>query len=225
MADLFRFMAKYPLDAISHLFILLPIVIGIICYPSLQKESKLFWFYFLSVFVKESIGLYTALHRTPNLYLQNIQSILDITFLGLAFYYALSDEKLRKTLLFVLTVCLLVSLIFFKVDAISPINQTAGKLFCICAVLLFFNDILKGLRIVSLTHYPMFWLSSGLLVYGAGTFLIALFGQLLASNATSEDTFEFFWNTQQIIYSIFCVFGAIGFGMSRVQRKQTVISK
>lgn len=220
MTDLFGFISKYPLDAFSHLIILLPIVTGFIHYTLLQKGPQIFIFYFLSVFIKESVGLYTALHGTANLYLQNSQSVIDIGFIGLAFYSSLYNSKLKSNLLYTLIACLLASLASFKTDVISPINQIAGKLFCIITALFFFTDTLRGLRIVNLTIYPAFWLGSGTLLYGAGTFLITLFGQVLVSSSTSEDTFEFFWNTQQLIYCMFCVFATVGFWVSRYEKHQ-----
>ncbi|GAB3952186.1 hypothetical protein GCM10028805_33710 [Spirosoma harenae] len=209
---------KYPIDAISYLVILLPILIGLIRYSYLRQESRIFWIYFICVFAKESVALYTSLNGISNLYLHNTQSIIDITILGIAYHIGLNEAKLRQYLVVLLGSCLLIATIFFRITIISPINQIAGKVFCISAALLFFNDTLKGLRVVSLSRHAMFWLSSGVLLYGAGTFLIALFGQLLMSNSTPEDTFDLFWNIQQFIYVAFCLLASVGFWVSRYEK-------
>ena len=211
---------KYPIDAISYLAILLPMLSGLIRYSYIRKDSRIFWIYFICVFAKETVALYTSLHGIPNLYLHNTQSIIDIILLGIAFYLGLNEVKLRKYLVSLLGCCLLIAVLFFRTGSISPINQIAGKVFCISAALLFFNDTLKGLRVVSLSRHAMFWLSSGVLLYSAGTFLIALFGQLLISDSIPEEMFDLFWNMQQLIFVVFCLLASIGFWVSRYENGQ-----
>ena len=67
----------------------------------------------------------------------------------------------------------------------------------------------------------MFWLGSGLLLYGAGTFLFALFSRVLFLTIVPNDVFDAFWNTQQMLFIVFCLFATIGFWVSRYENRQT----
>ena len=214
------FSAKYPLDMVSYLILLPPFLLGLFFYPKLQKEEKIFIYYFLFVFLKETAALLIMLSGSANMYLQNVQTFIDIIFFGLAYWYALHSKRLKSYLVLTAVACLLSGIYFFDWHSISPMNQVAGRLFSILAVLLFFNDILSELRVVHLSQSSMFWLSTGLLLYAAGTFLLALFGQILASKITSEETFDFFWNIQQTLLILFCLLASLGFWVSKYKTQQ-----
>lgn len=198
------FAAKYPLDVVSHLVILVPFILGLIRYNHLHKEEKTIVYYFLFVFLKETLALVVMLAGHTNMYLQNVQSLIDIVFFGVAYAYILRGRRCRITLAAAAAVSLASALLFFNTGDISPANQIAARLFTIVAVLLFFNDLLSQLRVVHLSQYPMFWISAGLLLYATGTFLIALFSRFLALN-TPIETFDFFWNMQQGLFILFCL--------------------
>lgn len=217
------FSVKYPLDMVSYLVILIPFVIGLTRYERLQKENRAFVYYFLVVFLKETAGLAIMLSGNTNLYLHNVQAFIDIIFLWVAYRYVLQDRKCRTYLATAGTVCLIMAALFFNAQNVDSINQIAARLFAIVAVLLFFNDLLSQLRVVHLSRYAMFWLSSGLLIYATSTFLIALFSQFLFSANLSAETFDFFWNTQQGLFILFCLFASLGFWVSRSENQQAVL--
>lgn len=219
------FSVKYPLDMVSYLFLLVPFTMGLVRYAHLQKEEKTFLYYFAFVFLKETGALAIMLAGHTNMYLQNVQSLIDILFFGVAYAYVLHGLKCRTTLVVSATLSLASALLFFDASDISPVNQIAARLFAIVVVLLFFNDLLSQLRVMRLFQYPMFWISAGLLLYATGTFLIALFSRLLVSGMmTNPDaTYDFFWDMQQGLFILFCLFASAGFWVSRYESQQAVL--
>jgi ABC-type dipeptide/oligopeptide/nickel transport system permease component len=69
----------------------------------------------------------------------------------------------------------------------------------------------------------MFWITSGLLIYTAGTFFIFLFGEYIYNpKEVSDDVFDFFWNTSQLLFMIFCLFFSVGLWFGRYDHENVV---
>jgi hypothetical protein len=220
---LVTFSGKYPLDTVSYVVILIPFTIGLFFYAHLRKEERILLVYFLFTFLKETAALIIMLAGHTNLYLQNVQTFIDIFFFGFAYWYGLHSDRLKRYIMLTGGFCLFMAATSFDTQSISPLNQIAAKLFAVVAVLLFFTDILAELRIAHLSRHGMFWLSAGLLLFAAGTFLIALFSSILISAVISEDTFDLFWNIQQVLLTIFCLLASVGFWVSGLESRRTAL--
>ncbi len=79
------------------------------------------------------------------------------------------------------------------------------------ASLAYFNKILADLRIRNILKHPLFWFSAGLLIYVLGTFFTSLFSEFIFDPKTVPDeTFDFYWNINNVLFVFFSLLSAIG---------------
>ncbi|CCH51390.1 hypothetical protein BN8_00310 [Fibrisoma limi BUZ 3] len=209
--------SKYPLDTLSHAASLLPVLIGLTFLNQLRPAARLMVLLVGLFFLKDSVALYHSLRSESNLYLYNLQSFVEIGVVGAA-YAVVSPVSIKKVIISSAIACLVVNVIFYSSLELSPGNLTVARLFMLAVVLMYLTRITNQVIVRNIMTHDLFWFSAGLLVYIAGTFFIFLFGHYLFEETTSLDTFNLYWNIQQVIYIIFCVISAVGLWMSRFER-------
>ena len=222
---LINLIIRYPLDFISQLFALLPVVIGLFHYKRLTVPMKWVVLFFATYFLKDSIAWVHSLKRESNLYLYNLLSFFEIGFVTII--YALSIPRQSKKIALFAIFCLLANVIFYSKHEIGVGNLTVARLFIIIVVLVYFTHVLNESLIRNILKHDMFWVSAGLLVYAAGTFFIFLFGKDLFDfgNSTAYETFDFYWSFQEIIFIIFCVLATIGLRFSELGNRSNLGGK
>lgn len=77
------------------------------------------------------------------------------------------------------------------------------------------------MRVKSITRYSMFWFTSGLLIYSAGTFFIVLFSEYWYKdiNKVPAEVFDRYWNASQALFIIFCLLSAYGLWTSKYDQE------
>ncbi|MBD2754533.1 hypothetical protein [Spirosoma validum] len=205
---------RYPLDFISQLFALLPITIGLFRFNHLTVSMKWVVLFFLAYFLKDSIAWIHSLQRESNLYLYNLLSFPEIAIV--AVIYAFSMPRQSKKIIGFTLGCLLLNFFFYSSQAISAGNLTIARLFIIIIILVYLNHVLNESLVRNILRHDLFWFSAGLLIYAAGTFFIFLFGkELFNFNASKAyETFDFYWNFQEIIFIICCILSTVGIKFS-----------
>lgn len=220
MERLLIFFAKYPLDFIAHLSSSLPIITGLFRYKYLTNASRLIVVFFTLFFFKETYSLVLALAKTNNLFLQNLDSIFETVFCGLIFYYAINKPLERKIIGILGLLFTLLLIYFYKSDAVSDIDLSIFRIYAIILTLLYFNRLLIDMHAVSIMHHTLFWFSSSLLLYSAGTFFIVLFSEYWyqGMDKVPADVFDQYWNASQILFILFALLSAVGLWMSKYDR-------
>lgn len=223
MDKLLPYFAKYPLDFIAHLSSLLPIITGLIRYRFLTVSARFIWLFFIWFFLKETYTLVLALSATNNLYVQNIEPIFETIFCGFIYYYCLPTPLERKTVSIGTVLCTIFLVFSYKSDAVSAISLSTFRIFAIVLVLAYFNRLLTDMRVVSITRHTLFWFSSSLLLYSAGTFFIVLFSEYWYQgiNKVPAAVFDQYWNSNQILFIAFSVLSAIGLWLSKYDQRLT----
>lgn len=221
MERLLTFFAKYPLDFIAHLSCGLPIIVGLIRYRHLTNASRLIVLFFTLFFLKETYSLSLALSKTNNLFLQNLDSIFETIFCGLIFYYAIDKSYERKIIIIGGILCTLLLIYFYKSDAVSDIDLSLFRVYAIILTLLYFNRLLTDMNAVNIMHHTLFWFSSSLLLYSAGTFFIVLFSEYWyqGMDKVPAAVFDQYWNSNQILFIAFAVLSAIGLWHSKYDQR------
>ncbi|MFD2571449.1 hypothetical protein ACFSUS_12440 [Spirosoma soli] len=218
---LYNQLIEYPIDFISHFGSLLPIFVGLINYRIIAKEHRIGILLFAFYFIKDTYSLWLSLHSTSSLHVQNIQAIIELILIGVL-YNASFPTKDKKSLVAVLT-CLSIPLLFFfyRHDAVSAEILSIFRIFSITICLVYFNNLIARMVVRDILTYSMFWITSGLLMYTAGTFFIFLFGEYIFSpkEVISDEVFDFFWNVSQLLFTLFCLFFALGLWFSKYDRK------
>lgn len=194
---------RYPLDFVSHMSSSLPILVGIVRYKYLQTTSKIVAFFFLFYFLKENFALWLSLHVQNNLYVQNVESIIEIWILLAAFLYCFASSEWRKVGVSAATMCSLVAISAYQSYEISAVSLLSFRLFAIFFCLSYFAKILTEVRVKNVLLHTMFWFVSGLLLYATGTFFIVLFSKYWYDDISKvpAEIFDKYWNIIQILFS------------------------
>lgn len=220
MDKLLPYFAKYPLDFMAHLSCVLPIITGLIRYNQLTISSRLIWLFFIWFFLKETYTLVLALSATNNLYVQNIEPIFETVFCGLIYYYCLLKLSERSVASIGALICTAVLIYSYESEAVSAVSLSTFRIFAIILVLIYFNRLLTDMHVISITRHTLFWFSSGLLLYSAGTFFIVLFSEYWYQgiNKVPAEIFDRYWNSNQLLFIAFSTLSAIGLWLSKYDR-------
>jgi hypothetical protein len=213
---------KYPLNGVSHLCSILPVLVGLFAYKQLSTGLRLLILLFVVYFVNDSYSLWLAIYRKSTFAVQNIQPIWEVAFV-VAIYLTYFQSLLSKQLVkYGVVICITVIAFTFQTDSISPVGSVVHKLFIVALLLMYLNEILQEARVRNILVYSMFWVSAGLLIYLAGTFFFSLFSTYLYDDDTSNRVFDPFWNLNQMLYILFSLLASIGLWFSKYDSRNIV---
>ncbi len=221
LGRLLNYFAAYPIDFATYLFSSLPVIVSLLKSKYLISSSKFIVLFFTWFFLKETYSLYLAFTAPSNLFLQNIEPIFETILCGLVFYYAIDKALERKIISLGGTVCTLLLIYFYQSEAVSALSLSIFRVYAIILTLLYFNRLLTDMHAVSIMHHTLFWFSSSLLLYSAGTFFIVLFSEYWyqGMDKVPAAVFDQYWNASQILFIIFAVLSAVGLWMSKHDRR------
>lgn len=212
------------MDFITHLGSSLPVIFGLIRYKYLLLSSKLIILFFLFYFTKETFALWLSILKENNLYLQNIETIIETWLLLWIGFSCFKSPKWRWLALGLAISSSIASFLTYHSDGVSSISLSAFRLFAIFFCLSYFNKILTDIRVKNILLHMLFWFSAGLLVYAAGTFFIVLFSEYWYKdiNKVPAEVFDKYWNASQILFIMFCLFSAYGLWTSRYDEENLI---
>lgn len=215
---------KYPLDFVTYFSSSLPIIIALFRYKYLSLSAKLIVVYFIFFFVRESFSIYQSALKQNNLYLQNIEVIINTSIL-LAIAFSCIKSIYWKRFASILVVFIsFVSIITYKVDEVSSTSLSLFRLFAIFFSLSYFNKILVDVRVKNILLHTLFWFITGLFIYATGTFFIMLFSEYWYKdiNKVSAEIFDKYWNINQILFIFFSLLSSYGLWVSKYDRENFI---
>lgn len=172
----------------TYLFFMIPIASAIVFLSSLtiffQPAPERYLKYF-SIFLFFNLLLdiatdYTAYNRIDNVFLNNISTLLIISFELFLLREIIYGKKAKKVMLGFLIAYPVVSLLNFFLIQTSAVFQSMtyafGSLLIVTSCIYYFWELFQQRSSVNLVRQPAFWICSGLLFYYACTF--PLFGLL-----------------------------------------------
>lgn len=173
-----NFIERYPLASLAVFFIVVPLVSAIYQYHYLDKAFRLLLI-FLSVDLILGLWMfYLAANRTNNIPLLNIFVPVRYIFLSGMFYYYFRSEKIKRIIKYTIIGFIpftLIDVYTSNADLTDLHNHMVGKYsqvvesgLIILWGLLYFYEIIKNLKVPSLTSFPFFWVCAGLLFYYSG---------------------------------------------------------
>jgi hypothetical protein len=215
-------LGKYPLNGLSHLCSILPILVGLFNYRYLSRGLRLLLLLFAIYFVHDSYSLWLSVYRKSTFAVQNLQPLWETILIALIYLTYFQSHFLRKMIRICAISCAVIIVFTFRVDSISPVSSTIQKLFVTAMALTYLNEIVQEARIKNIVVYSMFWISAAFLIYSAGTFFVSLFSTYLYADITSSEVFDTFWNLSQILYILFTSLAAIGIRFATCDRNNFV---
>ncbi len=143
------------------------------------KVSKLRWIapYLFFIIVIEFTGRYITkeLNYKNNGWLYNISVPIEYLYFGSLFYKYFTTKNYKviaKWSLILFPIFVLFNIFF--IQGIEKFNNNflkVGSCLMIILCCLYFFDLLKIDKVISLVSMPMFWISSGLFIFNVGEFV------------------------------------------------------
>lgn len=216
MEPLLKYIERYPLDFVSSISSLLPVIVGIITLSSHRPAHRYVWLLFVFSFIKDSFSIW-HIHQEPNnLFILNLETVFETALVGLIYYSCFSNAVSRRMIVGGGVLTIGVILLTYTPDKLSLPSLLLFRVYCTIASLAYFNKILTDLRIRNILKHPLFWFSSGLLIYVLGTFFTSLFSEFIFDPKTVPDeTFDFYWNINNVLFVVFAVLSAVGLWCAR----------
>lgn len=164
---------------------MIPIIVGIIKYSTLDISKKLIWYLCCYTLLGE-IGNYCYLNfydvppeTKNNSPLFHFYSYIEFGILAFIFYRKSDNlrwKRMIKVLCLVFYSFSIVNLIFWESVWVFNSNQRFVEgIFVFIILFAFFIDLLKNVEDVYFERNSYFWLSTGFLMYFTGTLFVFLF--------------------------------------------------
>jgi len=166
---------------------LLPIIAAIINYrhltPILKLAAILFTVAFLVDFLSYLYYLgYIKLSNNNNQPFFHLSIIINIIFYSIIYYRSFYKNQLKKFTLILGILALSLVLFFTIKDSIWKYPSWGNTVLCIYMIivsLLYFYQILDQQEFIHVEEQPLFWISSGVLIYSSfNIFLYMLYDKL-----------------------------------------------
>jgi hypothetical protein len=220
----------YFLLIITSLSIIFPFGMAIWRYKYLPTSGKVLYAYlWVSIIIFEIAAWYTSLNGIQNHFLFNIFSPIEFLLLSCIYWLEFKTLRFRRILV------VIVSLIFsFQVgsniifwESFNRFNSVANalpNLGLMLFVILYFYELLMEQKIIKLSTFPMFWISSGVIFYVSINFFLFIFGEFVMFNSSEE-----IYNLDAIIQAIsnitYRIFLTIGLWFSKTPQQLSPSSK
>lgn len=197
----------------SSLSVVIPTFIGIVRSRNLGVKLKFLLLYLIITLIKEIICVRLSLQKERNLHIYNLALIFNMIPLFLVYYYEFSEKLLKNVVLALITVATIFSVanitLIQGIEVFNTFSVLVINFFLTALTLLYFYTILKKAENLNLIKIPLFWMSAGLLVYSAGTFLI--FSLYEIYNNLSYSTSVKIWAINSILYILLNLLFSIAF--------------
>ena len=197
----------------SSLFVLFPLLVGIVRYNLLTSSLKVIFCYIIASTFVEIFAWITILYHQKNHWLSNISNIIEFAFLS---YYFIKIFTVFKVSIFikyfsVIILVIITLLTFIDYKNINHYNSTAYIITCFVLMtyaMIHFYELLNSLNVPKLSYYSHFWISVGVLLYFSGCFFVNLFSEVvLFGNDKSTNQLWLIYHFSLIIYRIFLAIG------------------
>ncbi len=156
--------------------VLVPTLISLIKYKSLNNSLRLLFVYLVITCFKEAACIYLALKLENNIHIYNALSIVEFFIIPYIYYKEFTSIKFKnitKYAIIITSIVYLTNVLFiqglFKFNTYTII---AGRLSLITITLLYFFELLQKVETTSLYKEPMLWVTTGVLFYSVGSFLV-----------------------------------------------------
>lgn len=184
---------------------LIPVVVGLWRYKSLDRSMKLFTAFCVIGVINVLLEIVLSRMKINNFFLSDIYLLIAVPFFGVVYHRSVTSTSVRSILKFGSVLFVLIWLIdevFFAEP--EKMNSTLAMITAIFLVIMStvtFNSLVKSTWSV-LTGEPMFWVLTGTIVYYSGTFAVMGIGSNLLDISPSLFVAAWFVNWTLIVVSM-----------------------
>ena len=211
-------LTTYPLAFSTDVFLLIGIAIGLYTVNYLDKTLKVVFLFLAVCLCVELVVIYYAARSWTNYFLVNVTSLVEMVFFSIVYWIEVINRRSRAVILSLLGFYLVLFFYSFQWLRVAEYLLGVERFILIVFVILHLQFVLDTMRVPNLLTYPMFWVSSGTMVYAAGTLFIFMFTRVTFSDLNDL----WYWSVVQLFTCLFYTVLAISFYLRRREvRMQT----
>ncbi|MFC5411147.1 hypothetical protein ACFPMF_17630 [Larkinella bovis] len=197
------------------LFLVIALGTGLVNYGFLDKPSRWLFRMLLLSFVISLVQLHDAAFRQNNIYLYNLNSLVEMGCFAAAYWIELKSKKNQALVLAGFGVYLLVFLYDFSWTNIAGVALGVQRIIMIMYALLFFHYVLAKMQVQNLLLHAMFWVSAGAIVHAAGTLFVFLFVKVTLGDLSSNGSYALYIKIVRSFTTFFYIVLTISFWLRR----------
>lgn len=157
---------------------------GVIRFRKLNNSNKFFLLLLLCTIVAETIGWFTAKGKASNFIVYHIFTPVQCTLVFLGYYYDLKKKVLLYSIPFIVFTGLILSLFIQPLPAFNSYFMEIELLLFSLVTIYYFSQLLKVETDINLKDYPLFWISSGLIIFSVSNiFIMGAYNFFIKSNS------------------------------------------
>ena len=205
----------YPLSFVPDFFLLIGIIVGISVFRSLNQPLRVALLLLTLCFGIEVVLIYYAATGRNNHFLVTLMSLLEMVCLSLLYWLEITYKRSRWTIVCLLAVYIISFAFMFEWTRIADFVLGLERFILIVFVIMHLHFILNTMRVPNLLTHPMFWISSGVLIYATGTFFIFTFTKFTFGTSANIPSY---WSIIQCFTALFYAMLAVAFYLSRREK-------
>lgn len=207
---------------IGTIYLIVLFLCSLIClyhYKVLAKYLRYFTLMLFTTLLVESVAVFLIRN---NAWLFNIYTCFEFIFYFLLFRFHIENEKFKNTTLYFIAIFLLVALtniLFFQgINLFNNYTHSLGSVLIVTCSVAFYRQSLNSANPQPLLHVPMFWISTGLLMYYTCSFFFyGLFHYIISVDMSVALKLYRIVQVLNIIMYLLFTFGIVSSTMHRKQ--------
>ncbi|MDO7850116.1 hypothetical protein Q4S41_00815 [Hymenobacter sp. CA1UV-4] len=191
-------------------------VIGVARYRRLDRNMQYLLLLTLLALVVTAVAMWLRVRHRPNLFLFPIDTAIEFTLLALIYRHALRELPISRFILAGVGLFLLGTALTYRprLDTLefSPVQHFIEGVVVLTFVFYYFRrEITRQVVTRHLERDPMFWVSTGLLLYFSGNLLIFLTSNLVLKYSPTIS--RHVWAIHALLYTFLNVFYGIALSL------------
>jgi hypothetical protein len=174
----------------------------------LARDKAIFWritmWYIVLVMLTEVIGRYFAITYHTNLFIYNIYTIFEFSFITYGLYTFIKQyANIKYWLLATYAAIMLIYIVYtitFGINVYNVLTVSVMSVIFVIYGLLYFLLLLKDENFIDLKFHPAFWWVGGTLIFYFGSTLANFFDDIIQQKFLGK------YNTRLIIYTTLNLF-------------------
>ncbi|HET6254561.1 MAG TPA: hypothetical protein VFE32_10825 [Puia sp.] len=142
--------------------------------PAAEKYLRYFSFYLFVNFLFEAATAFMAFYHINNIFINNIDSLLEISFMLYLLREIIASRKAKRVFLYIFLIYpVLATVNIFLVQSsgnFHTMTYSLGTFLIVSACIYYFWELFQQKSSVDLIRQPPFWICSGLLFYYTCTY-------------------------------------------------------
>jgi hypothetical protein len=200
---------------INIFFLALLICLFFLKLEETTPEQKILGVVILITFPVELYGGYLQWYKLNNLFIYHVLVPIQYSIYASIYYLHIASGWVKKFIVLSVPVVFLVALVLaFTIQPILPLHDTSYNSYVIALcnlllvlwILIYYRQLFIQLKIIRLEREPLFWISTGLLFYGLGSFFAEGFMQVLIERSPALATRYYYSVTVVLLCLLYIMF-------------------